>query len=446
MPGDAAVVAAAAADRNPLARLRAAWVPAAAVVSAAIAVLNYHAVHLFHTIDKHLVFRDRILRGFATDYTALPPTFPMWGYGWVLLLTTSAPWLIALQMAVALFAAWYFVRALAAAGALDRFSRVLLPFGIVVCAPWFTYHSIVWSQSLATSLLVLSLAMLIAAGSGQGSKARLLALSACCMGLNLNLASDLFLLPLLIALCCWAAATWSRFTATDVFVWLGAVVLTLTPWMLYSWRAVGAPLVKSSNQGHVFLIGLGQDPAGRFGITYSDYDPTMYRIIREQLGESFARRPYASCSYEADQVLKPAFRAIVFRQPRQYLGLVASKLRDLLLGRVGTYQGEFDEGANVGAFGIGAPVRDFVRRYTRRTGRLLQQGTTLFAPLVAWAAVRRRAWPWALILMPIAYQYISGSIAVLQPQYVSNLILLQLAVVVGGVALTLSGIESILSR
>jgi hypothetical protein len=216
--------------------------------------------------------------------------------------------------------------------------------------------------------------------------------------------------------------------------------------MLYSWRAVGAPLVKSSNQGHVFLIGLGQDPAGRFGITYSDNDPTMYRMIREQLGESFARRPYASCSYEADQVLKPAFLAIVSRQPRDYLELVASKLRDLLLGRVGTYQGEFDEGENVGAFGIGAPVRGFVRRYTRRTGRLLQQGTTLFAPLVAWAAVRRRAWPWALILMPIAYQYISGSIAVLQPQYVSNLILLQLAVIVGGLALALSGIESILSR
>jgi hypothetical protein len=437
----------AAARGGRLARsIDALWVPAAAAMSAVFALLNFHALHLFHTVDKHLVFRDRILHGFDTEYRLLPPTFPMWGYGWVLLLTTRTSWLIVLQMTVALFAAWYFVRALAAAGVLNRFSRVLLPIGIVLCAPWFAYHSIVWSQSLATSLLMLSVAMLIAAASGGHAKARLLGMSACCMGLNLNLASDLFLLPVLLALTCWAVAKWSRFTAADVAGWLAAVVLMLTPWMIYSWRAVGAPLVKSSNQGHVFLIGLGQDPAGRFGITYSDDDPTMYQIIRERLGASFARRPYASCSYEADQVLKPAFVAIVSRQPWAYLDLVGFKLRELLLGRVGTYQGEFDEGANVGAFGIGSSVRDFVRRYTRRTGRLLQQGTTLFAPLVAWAAIRRRAWPWVVIFVPIVYQYISCSVAVVQPQYVSNLILLQVPIIVHGVAIPFAWVWSFATR
>ena len=40
--------------------------PLMAVVAAATTVLNYYAVHNFHTIDKHLVFRERILHGFST--------------------------------------------------------------------------------------------------------------------------------------------------------------------------------------------------------------------------------------------------------------------------------------------------------------------------------------------------------------------------------------------
>jgi len=34
----------------------AAWLPLAALISAAIAVLNIRAEHRFHTIEKHLVF------------------------------------------------------------------------------------------------------------------------------------------------------------------------------------------------------------------------------------------------------------------------------------------------------------------------------------------------------------------------------------------------------
>src|SRR5262249_18310633 len=254
---------------------------------------------------------------------------------------------------------------------------------IVLCAPWYAYHSIDWSQSLATSFLILSLALLIAAGAGQPRKGILLALSAGFMGLNLNLASDLFLLPVLLAAMCWAVAPWSRLTLRDGVAWLAGVGIAMLPWMLYSWRAVGAPLIKSSNQGHVFLIGLGQDPEHRFGITYNDYDPAMYAIIRADLGDAFARRPYARCSHEADQVLKPAFLRTGTNQRIAYVDLARVKLTDRVLGRIGTYQGEFDEGANAGAFDVGPAVRTFVRRYTRRTGRLLQQGTTLFAPLIA---------------------------------------------------------------
>ena len=87
-----------------------ACLPLMTVAAAATTALNYYAAHNFHTIEKHLVFRERILHGFATtDVVAsypIPPTFPMWGYGFVLLLTTNKLLLIALQFAVALFSAW----------------------------------------------------------------------------------------------------------------------------------------------------------------------------------------------------------------------------------------------------------------------------------------------------------------------------------------------------
>src|SRR5262249_21360784 len=84
-----------------------ACLPLMALMAAATSALNYYALHNFHTIEKHLVFRERILHGFATTDIvptyAIPPTFPMWGYGFVLLLTTNKVWLIVLQFAVALF-------------------------------------------------------------------------------------------------------------------------------------------------------------------------------------------------------------------------------------------------------------------------------------------------------------------------------------------------------
>jgi len=204
------------------------------------------------------------------------------------------------------------------------------------------------------------------------------------------------------------------------------VALTLVPWMTYSWRATGVPLVKSTNQGHVLLLGLGQDPKGRFGFTYSDGDPRMYAILRDQLGDAFARRFYASCSYEADRVLRPAFTTAVLIRPWDYADLVQTKLRRILTGSVGTYAGEFDHDENLGRFGIGVRIRNHLSLLSQRTGRLLQAATSLCAPFAIAAARRRRTW--LLILTPIAYQYASGSLAALMPQYLSNVILLQLVV------------------
>jgi hypothetical protein len=239
-------------------------------------------------------------------------------------------------------------------------------------------------------------------------------------------------LPVALAAACCLYSRFSRGVTMRVASWLAVVGLTLAPWMIYTWHATGTPLVRSTNQGHVLLIGLGQDPQRRFDVTYSDGDPTMYRILRNELGDEFARRFYASCSFEADGVLRRAFLTRVMNQPRDYLNLVQYRLRSLLRGDTGTYPGEFDEGENLGRFGIGAPIRQRVREVTQGIGHLLQFGTTFFAPVALWAALWRRRPFWALVLLTIAYQYLACSVAVLQQQYVSNLIVPQLLVCAHG--------------
>jgi hypothetical protein len=357
----------------------------------------------------------------------------MWGYGWVLLLTTNKAVLLTLQIAVALFSIWYLLRVLDEFALLNRWARVFLRVSLVLCLPWYAYHSIEWCHSLAASFFVLSIALLIPAAHGKRVGWRRLALSGVFFGLNLNLASDLYLLPVVLAVACCVYARFSRVMMLQVACWLAVIGLTLVPWMVYTWHATGGtPLTRSTNQGHVLLIGLGQDPQRRFDITYSDGDPTMYRIIQDQLGDEFARRFYASCSFEADGPLRRAFIARITSQPLDYLNLVRYKLRSLLRGDTGTYTGEFDEGENIGRFGIGAPLRGRVRSLTQAMGHLLQFGTTFFAPFALWAALWRGRAAWALVLLTIAYQYFECSVAVLQPQYVSNLIVPQLLVIAHG--------------
>jgi len=414
-----------------------ACLPLMTVAAAVTTALNYYAAHNFHTIEKHLVFRERILHGFATTDVvpgyAIPPTFPMWGYGFVLVLTTNKLLLIALQFAVALFSAWYFLRVVDESGLVDEWSRFWLRAFMMCCVPWYAYHSIDWSQSLATSFLVLSVSLLIRAVCREPAAWRYLCASAVCLGINLNFASDLYLLPVALAVAYWWCAGFSRVTLAHAVVWLVVVIATLVPWMVYSWRAVGAPVVKSTNQGHVLLIGLGQDPRHRFATTYSDYDPFMYRILKEQLSDDFARRFYASCSYEADRVLRPAFVRLIVEQPYDYLDLIRLKLGQILTGDTGTYAGEFDQGGNEGRFGVGDRIRNRLQRYSVQEGRWLQMGTTLFGAIAVWAGLWSRKRAWFLVLVTIVYQYLSCSVAALQPQYVSNLILFQLLVCANGV-------------
>src|SRR5207237_1169354 len=136
-------------------------------------------------------------------------------------------------------------------------------------------------------------------------------------------------------------------------------------------------------------------------ITYSDADPTMYAILANALGAEFARGFYASCSFEADAVLRRAFIDRIRRQPWDYFDLVAFRLRSVLAGATGTYAGEFDEGENLSSFGVPPRLRRLARRFSERSGHVLRLGATVFAPFALWAAIRRREAALAFALVTI---------------------------------------------
>jgi hypothetical protein len=147
------------------------YLPLMGVMSVAVTLLNIRATHTFHAIEKYLVFRERILHGFATTDVVpsypTPPTFPMWGYGWVLLLTTNKAVLLGLQIVVALFSVWYLLEVLDEYKLLNRWARMFLRVSLVVCIPWYVYHSIEWCHSLAASFFMLSIALLIPVAHGK---------------------------------------------------------------------------------------------------------------------------------------------------------------------------------------------------------------------------------------------------------------------------------------
>ena len=171
-------------------------------------------------------------------------------------------------------AAWYFLRVVDESGLVDEWSRFWLRLFLICCLPWYAYHSIDWSQSLATSFLVLSVSLLIRALRHDRCAWRQL-----CAVRDLPRDQP----ELCVGLVSAPSRTGGRLlvrapdspACRSRTPWHGSpsVIATLMPWMVYSWRATGAPLVKSTNQGHVLLIGLGQDPRHRFATTYSDYDP-----------------------------------------------------------------------------------------------------------------------------------------------------------------------------
>ena len=85
------------------------------LVAAFVMKLNWHAQGMQGIIPNYLDFKRIILSGFdpsAGKYGT--PTFPMWGYGWLFVITENKLLILLFQNVLAIFAAWFFIKYLEA--------------------------------------------------------------------------------------------------------------------------------------------------------------------------------------------------------------------------------------------------------------------------------------------------------------------------------------------
>lgn len=306
-------------------------------LSLLVLFLNFHGQGMQGIVPNYEDFKRIILAGF--DPTAGihgTPTFPMWGYGWLLLVTEGKTLLLLLQHALALWAAWTFIRLLERKECLPVGAITLLKCLLALSLPWYAFHSLRWPYSVATSLFLVSCGMFVDAVCSEDASGKRLVISGVLLGLMLNFRSDYIWMPFLFAAIVVAWKGWTGRIMVKVAVWLAAVYVLLLPWALYTKRATGHYLLTSTNAGHVLFIGLGNLPGNKWGITPDDGDPLMNAVIQERFGKK-----KSSLLYDTDRLLKAEFLRRVLNDPREYFRKVSYAFQSMLVS--GVYTGEFFE-------------------------------------------------------------------------------------------------------
>lgn len=431
------------------------WLAAAALIPA-VSYLNIDALGMQGIYPDYICFRSAILHGLdPAANTCASSTFPMWGYGWILVITRSEVALLVLQGLAALASAWLLLHVLDRDGLLRGRPQLLVKGLLVVCIPWYAFHALRWPYSEASTLLVLSFSVLLVAVRRSGPAFPLFALSGVLYGGLLNFRSDYILLPVFVIIVIVALSAPRLLQVRRMAIWVAAMVVALIPWMIYSHRATGHVLLTSTNSGHVLYISLGQLPANPWGITPSDGDPRMHR----ELDAHFHRGGISSLTYSSDNYLRRRFITLVSQHPGAWLHKDLLDARHTLTG--GFYNGEFIQSRSceptcLAKFGYtpdGSRVRSPVATLfgsglslSERARFALQEGSALegrvlallgylLAVLLLAVGLRRRNLTLALVALVPVYQAAANTFAYYLPSYSSNVILFDLVLIGVGVAM-----------
>jgi hypothetical protein len=433
------------------------YIVLAACVSALVIYLNYHATAMQKGIMPYYESYKRvILAGFDPSVGAQhAPTFPMWGYGWVLLVTENKLALLIIQSVLALFATWFIIRHIEQFHLMPAAAIRVLKLLVVCSLPWYAFHAVRWPYSINISLLLISFVLLHRAVVSERFAAIALVLSGVLFGVGLNLRSDYYLMPIGLAAAILCFRRPFRRSLAETAIWLVSIYVMLVPWMLYTWRATGQPLLTSTNSGHVLFIGLGNLPDNKWGITPKDEDPEMHRLIREHFGE-----PKSSLGLEADQFLKQEFIRRVREDPREYLRKCLYAAKSAFL--CGAYCGEFeltsdDPDVPGGQFvhsrllfssprqtfaelGPSRSARWLVRCGSMAFGMVIVALSYIFLPVVfIWSVIKRNLF-WLLLTLMIMYQAMLLVFAYMMIAYSGNMYFFFLLNIVFGISLVWHGV------
>jgi hypothetical protein len=302
--------------------------------------LNFYGQGMQGIIPNYLDFKRIILGGFdpkAGHYEVL--TFPMWGYGWLFLITENKLILLLFQHILALFAVWFFIRYLEKNNLFTVEPIRLLKFLVVISVPWYAFHSLIWPYSIAISLFLISFTLFVDSFLSNKLSIRKLLLSGSLFGIVLNFRSDYYMMPIGFAIIVLIFTGFSVISMRKIAIWILSIYVMLIPWAIYTKHVTNHYLLTSTNSGHVFFIGLGNLPDNKWGITPFDGDPLMHGLIKEHF-----REEKSSLVYESEVFLKGEFKKRVIEDPKEYFRKCLYSFRAMITD--GVYPGEFFESSD----------------------------------------------------------------------------------------------------
>lgn len=310
------------------------------IMSVLIIYLNYYGYTMLVIYPYYQDLKHIILSGFDPNAGKIgTPTFPMWGYGWLLILTENKIILIMLQFSLALFGIWYFFYQNKKYNIFNLKTTFNIKLLLILSVPWYAFHSIRWPYSISISIILISFLIFVAEFFYVGQnkiKYKQILLSGILFGIAINFRSDYYLLPIGFIIVFLILKKINIKNLKKSFFWITSVYIMLIPWGIYSYKVNGHFKLVSTNSGHVLFIGLGNLPNNKWGITKWDGDPEMHKRIKERFGER-----KSTLLYETDVFLKKEYLRIIKNDPKEYLRKCLYSLKEMVIS--GVYPGEFYE-------------------------------------------------------------------------------------------------------
>jgi len=388
----------------------------------AVMIINWDAAvgDMQSLLQHYNDFKKIIIAGFDPSVATFKvPTWPMWGYGWVLTLTSSKITILSFQVLGMSSSALYFFYMSRTRNLLNIRECRMAMFVLAVSAPWYAVHTIMWPYSPAGILLVLGVILL--AGNASMKNRYSYALSGACFGLMMNFRSDYILLPLALGLVLIIFREIKIYS--KILIFLAVYFIFLIPWAVWTKHSSHKMYFGSSNSGHVMFIGLGQLPNNTWGIQPSDGDPLMMKLCRENVTRE--RAPWTSnelsCSAEADGFLKHEFWKRVCQKPDEWISKLQYVTLQMLLE--GADMGSFKTSAfriGVTGFDLTELFRDIANLSMRITGRGVVILSFLSLPFTLIQALKKKNILLIFVTVIILYQAALNIFLYQFPHYTAN--------------------------
>jgi hypothetical protein len=283
------------------------------IIISIVTILNWNANLMEGILKYYLTFSNYFKNGL--NYNQIVDhnfyTWPMWGYGLVLLLKFKILIILLQQLLTILV---IIIVRLYLKNRIDKKSYRIVAILILCAMPWYIFQVSLWPYGISANLLTISLLLL--SNGLEKSKLNYVILSAIIFGIMLNLRSDyfyfVFILGITIVLINYFLK-YSKKISLYIFYWVSIILITLTPWGIHSYKYSNKFSFVSSNSGHVFYISLGQLPGNKWNITPSDGDLTMRKYIDSSLSVK-----ESTLTSRSNKLLMSRFFELIKKDPKEY--------------------------------------------------------------------------------------------------------------------------------